>query len=184
MAGNPVKVAVRGLHQSPRIVAVRAVALGAKGVQRSQDPAGSDSKHCPAAVGTVRDPAPGSGPVKVAVCSQDQGAGIPAISAIDSRAKAVEGGQCATGGDLEDGSGIIGSPSTRVGDPVEVAVRRLHQGTVRIGAVNAVDSRAKAIDRGQRAAGGDFENRPAAGRRAIVSTAAGGSVEVAIRAAR
>ena len=70
-------------------------------------------------------------------------------------AKAVQRGQRAAGGDFEDRAIAVG-PATG-GCPVEVPVGGLHQPGVR---VDAVASRlAEAVQRGQRAAGGDFEDR-------------------------
>lgn len=156
VAGGPVKVTVSGLNQPIWTVAVGAVALRAKGVDRGQRPAGGDFEDRPTAVvGTVIGPAPASDPVKIAVGSQHQAAGVPAVSAVGLRAKAVERSQCAAGSDFEDRAGIIGSASARGGGPVKGAVRRLHQGAVRISTVSAGVGvlRTKAVERSLRPVG-------------------------------
>jgi hypothetical protein len=74
--------------------------------------------------------------------------------------EAVQGGQRAAWGDLEDRATAVVTPIVPAiqGCSVEVSVPRLHQRGLGPGAVRAVE----VVQRGQRARGGDFEDRAAA----------------------
>src|SRR5271166_4128255 len=104
----------------------------------------------------IAGPALDGGSVKGVVGGlQQPGAGQLAVRAPTPATEAVDRRQGAGGGDFEDRATAIitvGAGPARVGGPVKVAVRGLHQPGDRRPAVSAVVLRAKAVERGQGAA--------------------------------
>lgn len=89
------------------------------------------------------------------------------------RAKPVKRSQRAPGGDLEDRATLVVPAYVRCS--VKVPVGGLHQASARVVAVSDVE----AMERGQSAAGGDFEDRTKA-TRALRPTQPGCPIEVPV----
>src|SRR6202035_4513035 len=100
--------------------------------------------------------------------------GIGSVGAVRLGAKAVQGGQLAGGGDFKD-CALLMAPACRR-RAVEVSVAGLDYRCVRVGPVRALLLRTEAVQRGQRACGGDLEDGALSVRSAVV----GGSVEFPI----
>jgi len=194
--GCPVEVAVAALDQpGVRVGTIHAAWLRAKAVQRGQHARGVNSEdRATAIVGAITvEVAPVYGcPVEVPVAGLRQhGERLGAIRAEMSlfRAKHVDRGQRACGGDFEDrAAAVTVAPAVSPvgGCPVEVAVTALHQPS-RLVAVSTVQLRAKAVQRGHRTAGGEFEDRATpvydlTSAVTTVTTAVGCPIEVAVAA--
>ena len=110
--------------------------------------------------------------VEVSVAALNQRAiGIAAVGAIE----AMQRGQSAAGGDFEDRATVVGPSS---GPAVEVPVAGLQQRCVRTAAGRAIPLRAKSVDHGRGAAGGDAENSAIA----VASAQWGNPIKVPITA--
>src|ERR1019366_4862614 len=154
--GCPIEVPIGGLHHPGlRVSAVADI----EAVQRGQCAPWSDLEDR----ALVVSPAPGGCPVEVPIGGLHQpGVRASAVRAASLSTKAVQRGQRAPWADFEDrATGVaaaVVAGSAVVGCPIEVSVAGLHQPGARPIAVAAVE----AVQRGQRAPWGDFEDRATA----------------------
>ena len=166
----PVQISIAGLNQPGKNEgAIRAVEV----VQRREAAAGGDLENRAAAEGTGLGVATRRcRAIEVSIAGLHQlSLGRRAIGADE----AVQRGQTAVQGHLEDRAvEEAGAAASRC--PVQVAVRALHQAAKRAATVMAGAKRAKVVDRGEGAAGGDSEERATM----VAALGGGGAIEVAV----
>ncbi len=146
-----IEIPIVGLDESPDGVSVQAI----KAVQRRQRAAWSDLENCAIIVGAAIH----GRSIEIPIGGLDQSR--VRVSAVDTaafRAKPVKRRQGASWSNFEDCAVVLALGSPR-GRPIKVPICCLDQPRRWEGAVRAEAFGAKAVERGQLAAGCDSENR-------------------------